>query len=103
MDAGLVLELRVNAIAFDQKDGFLESTDARFGGIQDLTPPALSLGVPGIHSHHFGCKQRSFIAAGSRSNFENYVFLVVRILGQKQKYQVGFDRRASLLKFAKFG
>ena len=40
-----------------------------------------------IHTHKFGPEQRRFVAARSASYFDNYVFIVVGVFGNKQYFK----------------
>ena len=66
-------------VAFNYGSRIFYSANARIGNLQNLHFPALTFGVAGIHSQDFGGKKCRFIAAGSGTNFENYVLFVVRI------------------------
>src|SRR5258705_8384267 len=54
-----------------------------------------------VHSENFRGEERGFVASGAGANFENDVLLVVRILGQKQDFQV--DRKSTRLNSSHLG
>src|SRR5437868_4674196 len=85
MDSRLVAHLRKNAVAFDHRECFFDTANTGVSGVQNLHLPALTLGVACIHPEHLCCKERRFIAAGSGTNFEDDVLLIIRIAG-KEKY-----------------
>ena len=81
MHAALPLELRVNAVAFDDGDDFLVSAHTRFRQRHHVHFPAMLLGETRIHAEDFGREERGFIAAGAGADFEDHVLLVIGILG----------------------
>ncbi len=89
--AALPLELRVDALAFDDGDDFLVSADAGLGERHDFDLPAMLLGEARVHAEDLGGKERGLVAAGAGADFENHVLLVVGILGQQQDLDLVFD------------
>src|SRR4051812_16963614 len=87
MHAALVLELGIDAVAFDDSDHFFKPADRRLGSREDLHFPALQLGIAGVHPENFCRKQCGFISPGSSADFEDHVLLVVRILREQQKFE----------------
>ena len=96
--AAFILQLREDALAFDDGDDFLQSADARLGGREDFHLPALRFGVAGVHAEDFGGEERGFVAAGAGADFEDDVLFVVGILGQQQDLELFFDCRRRALR-----
>ena len=63
--AAFVLQPRIDLVAADQGDDFLEAAAVRFGGAHDLHPPALAVGIAGIHAKEVGGEQGRLLAAGA--------------------------------------
>ena len=59
--------------------------------VQDLEAPALDLGVTRIHAEQIAGEDRRLVAAGARADFQEYVRIVVRILGHQQCLDFEFD------------
>ena len=95
MDAALPLHLRVDALAFNDRDHFLVAAHARLRQRHHFNLPFVLLGEARIHAEDLRCKQRCLVAARSRANFENYVLLVVGVLGQQQNFDLFFELRFS--------
>ena len=64
--------------------------------------PALRLGVAGVHAEHFGGEERGLVAAGAGADFQDDVFLVVRILGQQQNLEFFFHAADARFQFVEF-
>jgi len=82
VDAGLVLELRVDVVAFD--DGgyvFQAMAYAGFGLGEDFDLPLVLLGEAEIHAEDFGYEERGLVAAGAGAELEDDVLLVVGVFG----------------------
>ena len=91
--AGLVLEQRVDAVAFDDRGDVLEAVaDAGLGLGEDLDLPAVLLGEAEVHAEDLGDEERGLVAAGAGAELEDDVLLVVGILGQEQDLELLFDR-----------
>src|SRR6516164_7898708 len=91
--ATFVLHLGIDALAFDDGDDFLQAADRRLRRRQHFDLPALGFGVAVVHAEHFVGEERGFVAAGAGADFEDNVFLVVRIFGKQQDFQVFFGLR----------
>src|SRR5579862_2456473 len=91
VDAAFVLELRIDALAFDDGDHFFEAADGGFGGREHLHFPALRFSVARVHAEHFVGEERGLITAGASADFEDDVLFVVGIFGEEQDLQIGFD------------
>jgi hypothetical protein len=83
MHAALVLHLRVDAVAFDERDDFLEAADRGLGLGEDFDLPAVLLGKALVHAKDLGDKERSLVAAGAGADFEDDVLFVVGVFGQQ--------------------
>jgi hypothetical protein len=93
VDAGLVLEQGVDAVAFDDGGDVLEAVaDAGLGLREDLDLPAVLLGETEVHAEDLGDEEGGLVAAGAGAEFEDDVLLVVGILGQEQHLELLFDR-----------
>jgi hypothetical protein len=88
MHAALVLQAAVHALAFNRDDGFLQSAAAGVAARHHVELPALTLGVARVHPEQVTGKERCLVAARAGADFEDDVFLVVRILGNEQDLQV---------------
>ena len=84
VDAGLPLELGVNAGAFDDGNDFLVSADARLRHGQDFDLPAVLLGEAGVHAEDLGAEERGLVAAGAGADLKDDVLLVVGVFGEKE-------------------
>src|SRR5580765_366061 len=100
--AAFVFQPRVNAVALDERDHFLQPAYARLGGGEHFNFPLVCLGVAVVHPEDFRRKKRGLVAAGSCANFENDVLFVVRILRQKQYLEFLFDGRYARLELREF-
>ena len=102
MHAAFILEARIDAVALDQRDHFLQSAHARLRRGEHFHLPLLRLGVAVVHAEDFRHEQRGLVAARPGANFEDHVLLVVRILGQQQNLELfldGYDARFKLCQF----
>jgi hypothetical protein len=45
----------------------------------------LRFGVPHIHAGEIACENRRFVSARTRANFDEDVFVVVRVFGNQQR------------------
>ena len=97
VDAALVLQPAVDALAFDERDDFLGAAAARLAQVEHLEPPALALGVARVHAEEVRREERRFVAAGARADFQHDVLRVVRVLRNEQDLQVGEQRVAPRL------
>ncbi|MCG3162252.1 MAG: hypothetical protein JMDDDDMK_03493 [Acidobacteria bacterium] len=103
MHARFVFQARVDLVALDDRFGFLNAAQSRFGNFSDLEFPSHSFGVSRVHSQDFSREQAGLFAASSGADFKDDVLLVVRVFGQQQDFQFFFDRRATLFEFGQFG
>ena len=95
VDAGLVLHLGVDVLAFDDGGDVLEAAYIGLGFGEDFDLPLVLLGEAEIHAEDFGDEQRSLVAAGAGAEFEDDVFVVVGILGEEEDFSsssVGVSR-----------
>ena len=93
VDAALVLQLAVDALALDRRDGFLDAADAGLAERHHLELPALALGEAAVHAEQLAGKERRLVAAGAGADFEQDVLLVVGILRQQQDAHLLEQRR----------
>ena len=103
MNARFVTHFRINVVALDHRERFLDAADACVGSVHDLHFPALTLGIARIHSQDLGRKKRRLVAAGSGPDLENYVLLVVRVFRQQQEFQSFFGVRQFCFDLGDFG
>ena len=61
----------------------------------------MPLGVARVHTHDLGGKQGRFVAARAGANFDDDVFLVIRIFRQQPHFQLGFNLFAPLFQLDK--
>ena len=83
MDAGLEFQPGIGPLAGNHTDQFLHAAQFRFVKGSDFNVPALFLGIHGIHPVEGMGKQCAFLAADSRADFQNDVFVVVGVFGQQ--------------------
>ncbi len=88
MHPALVLHLRVDAVALDDRDDFFHAAHAALRLGEDFDLPAMLFGEAHIHPEDFRDKQRGLVAASAGANFEYHVLFVVRIFGQQQELEV---------------
>ena len=103
MHAAFILEARIDAVALDQRDHFLQPAHTRLRRGEHFHLPLLRLGIAVVHAEDFRHEQRGLIAARPSANFEDHVLLVVRILGQQENlefflngHDAGFELRQFL-------
>src|ERR1022692_4100060 len=102
MHAAFVLELRKNAVAFDDGDDFLQASGRRLRRGEYLHLPALRLGIAGVHAEDFGGEESGFVSAGAGADFEDDVLFVVGVFGQQQDFQLFFDGGDAGLQLVEF-
>src|SRR5581483_6184920 len=83
MDPTLELQPAVGAPAADLEDDLLEAMHAVLAGAHHFHTPAASLGVARVHPIQVGGEDRSLVATRARSDLDNHVLVVVRILGDQ--------------------
>src|ERR1700679_1658777 len=93
MNAGLVLHLRVDLVAFDDGGDVLEAAYVGLGFGEDFYLPLVLLGEAEIHAEDFGDEERGFVPAGAGAELEDDVLVVVGILGKEQDFQLFFGGR----------
>ncbi len=76
---GFKFKPRVSPITLDHKGGFFDAADAGFRDVDHLGLPALVLSIAQIHPHQLRGEQSRFIAAGTGSDLDDDVFLIIRI------------------------
>lgn len=88
VDAGFELEARVRAIAADDKVSFLNTAQLRIVVVEQLhaVPPLFR--VHRIHAVEVCGKKRALLPAHAAANFNDDVFVVVRVARQEQHAQL---------------
>ena len=102
MDAAFILQLGIDFVALNRGDDFFHATERGWRAFQHFDFPALRFRVTRIHAEKFSSEERGLIAACSGANFQQNVFLVVRILWKEKQFQFALDRflaRGELLFF----
>ena len=92
MAAGFELELRIRARADDARDDLPIAAEIRRRLRHDLDRPAAPLGIARVHAEQHGGEQRRLLAAGPRTDLDEHVALVARILRQQHRLQLAFER-----------
>ncbi len=89
MDAALVLEVRIGALALHHEGHLFVAADpgAILADHLDL-PAALAFGVARVEAEKLRREEAGLVAAGAGANFHNYVFLIAGILGDQQLLEV---------------
>jgi len=85
--AGFELQVRVRAAALDAGDHLAEAAVLAGTGRFDFHPPALALGVAGVHAQQVAGEDRGLVATGACADFEVQVALVARIARDQQRHQ----------------
>ena len=102
MHARLVFQFRVSAFAFDLEDDFLVAADADGALGQDLALPILAVGVARVHAEQVGGEERGLVPARARADFHEDVFIVARVLGDEQGFDLGLEFLDLRAKFRQF-
>ena len=84
MNAGLVFENPISAFSLDAAYYFFITTSGTFRNIDYRYLKTTAIAETLVHSPEVSGKDGSFIAARSCANFENTVFIVIRIFGHQQ-------------------
>ena len=98
MHAALVFQLGIDFFALNGRDDFFHATDRRRGAFQNFDAPALRLCIARVHAEKLPRKKRSFVSTGSRTNFDDYVLLVIWVFGDQQNLEVPFNNLAARVK-----
>src|SRR5579883_382261 len=96
MHSAFIFQLRIDLVALNGRDDFLQSAEVRGGAFEDLDFPTLGFSVARIHAEEFAGEESGFITPGTRANLDEDVFFVVGVLGQKQELEFLFDARLAL-------
>ncbi len=94
VDAALEAQLRVDAVALDHGDDFLDAALAGAADGHDVHLPALPLGVALVHPEHVAGEERGLVAAGAGPDLEQDVLVVVRVLRDQEEGDLGVERVA---------
>src|SRR3989454_12533041 len=84
MDATLVLQLRIGAVAMDFEHYLVVAAFLAMRDVHHLHLPALALGPFRVHAEEVGCKQRRLLPTLSALYLDDDVPVVIGILGQEQ-------------------
>jgi hypothetical protein len=104
VDAGLVLELRVDVVAFDDGGDVLEAVAyAGLGLGEDFDLPLVLFGEAEVHAEDLGYEEGGLVAAGAGAELEDDVLLVVGVFGEEQEFELLFYRRETRLKGVELG
>jgi hypothetical protein len=92
--AALEAELGVDAVALDHGDDFLDAALAGAGHGHHVDLPALALRVALVHAEDLGGEEGRLLAARPCPDLQQHVLLVVGILGDEQRRDLGVQRVA---------
>ena len=79
-----------DVLSLDVNHRFLDPSKFRLLQLDHIDFPAFGFGIALIHPQQVPCKKRSFIASGTRADFQHCRFCVGFIFWQKRKLQRGF-------------
>ena len=88
MHTALIFEPRIRTLTGNHEADIFHAADADFFHVHRLHPPTLTLCIAHIHPINFRCKQRRLVAARTRTDFHDNVFLIVGVLGKQQDFQL---------------
>ena len=91
MHARLVFQPGVGALAFDLEDDLLVTADADGALGKDLALPILAVGVARVHAEQVGGEERGLVPARARADFHEDVFIVARVFGDEQGFDLGLE------------
>ena len=91
MHAAFVFQPGINLVPLNRGNHFFHSPKRRRRTFEDLHFPALRFGVARIHAEKLSGEKRGFVAARAGADFDEHAFLLVGILGKKQKFQLALD------------
>ncbi len=92
VDAGLVLHLGVDLVAFEDGGDFLHAAaDAGLGLGEDFDLPLVLLGEAEVHAEHLGDEDGGLVAAGAGAELDDDVLVVVGVLGEEEDFELFFD------------
>ena len=90
--AAFIFQAGIRALARNHHRKLLHAAQLREICVQLFGFPAACVGIMGIHSRQLRGKERRFLAAGARTDFNDDVAVVVWILGQEQQLQFALKR-----------
>ena len=88
MYTGLILQFGVRALSGDHEADILHATDTDLLDIHCLDTPALTLSIVYIHPIYLGRKQCRLISACARTDLDDNVLVIIRILRQQKNFQL---------------
>ena len=91
VDAGLVLHLRVDLVAFEDGGNVFETADVGGGLGEDFDFPAVLLGEAEVHAEDLGDEERGLVSAGGGAELDDDVLVVVGVFGEEHDADVGFE------------
>jgi hypothetical protein len=100
--AAFIFQFRVDFVALNGSDDFLEAAQGRRRALEDFDFPSQSFRVARIHAEEFGGEESGFVAARSGANFHDDAFLFEGIFREEQELQFalgGFLARGEFLFF----
>ena len=92
MASGLESQPAIGAVTDHPQHQLLVATQLGRGFADGLDPPALALGIAGVHACQVASKQGRFIAPGASPDFKKRVAPVIGIARHQQGLQFGFQR-----------
>ena len=88
VDAGFELEARIRPIAADDKVSFLNTAQLRIVVVEQLHAIAALFRVHRIHAVEVRGEQRTLLSTHAAANFNDDIFVVVRVARQEQHAQL---------------
>ena len=92
----------ISSISLYHKAHSLDTTNTDIFNAHCLHTPVLTLCISCIKPVHICCKQSCLVAANARSYLNNYVLVIIRILGQKKNLKAVLKLRNHVLGICKF-
>ena len=101
MNAALIFQPGISALAGNHESDFLETADAILVERHHLGSPAAALGIFHIHPVNLGREKSRLISACAGTDLHDNVFVIVGILRQKQDLQLVFQLGNPFLRIGK--
>ena len=83
-----MLEAAVRSVALYLEDDLLDAAQSRPVAVDDLSLPALALGVPHVHPVEVRREQPSLLSSGPGADLDDHVLVVIRVLRQQRHPQL---------------
>ena len=74
--------LRIYIFTIYRENNLFKATKFRFISIDNLTTPALAFRIFCVHAEQVTCEQCRFITASTTANFDDDVFIIIRVFRQ---------------------